>query len=339
MRLRDGSIIPANLPISDPDYNGNDHYNQYGLYPGDIKAVVYADDKGNVSGDVEYVVTILGQDYFGVPDIRLSGSIYSCHTRIRKGVDHSRTSSSGSFGPTSPYVEKRDGEAVWCLFVRGDSDFPVIIGSRPHLRRKENPDFLAPTSSLGQHERYEFNGVEFLIDKDGNLTIKQVGNKDSKAAGNAAMSGTVPKQSPYVKNPEALTPSMSTIRLGSNGDFAIIVNEDKLHVQFTKATNKIDVLAGTSTLAIDGTTDSITAIAKSGASLKLANGKVGLGSSSGEVVDLMAQTVDQIIQILTKLSTTMGNLGYPLSTASEFSTMINDMVPIKQKIASIKGGI
>jgi hypothetical protein len=339
MKTRDGSVIPANLPTSDHDYTGASHYHRFGLYPGDVKAVVYADDKSNVSGDVEYVVTIMGQDYFGVPDLRSAGSIHACHTRIRKGVEHSRTNSSGSFGPTSPYAEKKDGEAVWCLFVRGDGDFPVIIGSRSHLRRKENPDFLPPTAALGQYERYEFNGVEFLIDKDGNFTVKQIGNKDAKAAGQAAMGGTVQKQSPAIKNPEALTPSVSTFRLSSNGDFGVVVNENKLQLQFTKASNKLDILAGTSTLALNGEDDSITAVAKSGATLKLANGKVGLGASGGEMVDLLAQTVEQLIQLLKTLSTTSGNLGYPLSTAQQFATMINDMIPIKQGISSIKGGI
>lgn len=337
----DGSITPNQLRgNSDAGY-----YNRFGLYPGIVKKVVYTDDDENTSGDIEYVVNILGQDYPGVSDIRHAGGIHNSHIRVRKGVDSTRmgAASAMSMSALNPsgscsLPEDLDGDAVWCLFIRGNSEFPVIIGSRRSPREAENPDYVEPTESEGVFERYEMNGVEFLIDKDGNFTVSQVGQKNAKLAG--AMYGSVPKVPPFIENPEAIFPVPSVVTFGYNGDFEVSINEDQLRMTFTKSSNSWEVVAGFgATISVDGTTDAITASTATGSTLKLANGQVGLGSSGGEVVDLLAQVTDQLIDTMTKLSTTMGNLGFPISTAADFTAMINKMVPIKSKIAAIKGGI
>jgi len=329
-RNRDGSITPTHLPSHPHDNSGARHYKQFGFYPGDIKAAVYADEDGNISGDVEYVVNILGQLYYGVRDIRGSGGIYNSHIRVRKGVDHTKYSAKIPSSPKedSAYYEDQDGEAVWCLFIEGNGDFPIIVGSRSHLRRKDNPNFKKATKANGIFERYEFNGMEFLIDKDGNFTVGQVGLKSSAS------------QIPIVLNPEALVPVPSKVTFGKNGDITLSINDAQLSMTFTKATNKCELTAGVGAkIVLDGTGDSITCQTATGSKIKLGAAKVGLGGPGGEVVDLLAQVTDQLIDTLTKLSVTMGNLGFPISTAADFTAMINKMVPIKLKIASIKGGI
>jgi len=329
-RNRDGSITPVHLPSQSYDNSGNRHYRQFGFYPGDVKTVIYADDKENISGDVEYVVNILGQLYYGVRDIRSSGGIYNSHVRVRKGVDHTKY---GARIPSIPkensaFPEDQDGEAVWCLFIEGNGDFPIIVGSRFHLRREDNPDFKKATKANGMFERYEYNGMEFLIDKDGNFTVGQVGLKDSNS------------QFPIVLNPEALAPVASKVTFGKNGDLTLSINGAQLSMTFTKATNKCELTAGAGAkIVLDGTGDSITCQTATGSKIKLGAAKVGLGGPGGEVVDLLAQVTDQLIDVATKLSTTMGNLGFPISTAADFTAIINKMVPIKTKIASIKGGI
>jgi hypothetical protein len=335
----DGSVVPSQLRSNnDASYNS-----RFGLYPGIVKQVIYADSKENTSGDVEYTVNILGQNYYGVSDIRHSGGIHNSHVRVRKGVESVRLGgklpSLSDLKPTTePLPEDLDGDAVWCLFIRGNSDLPVIIGSRRNPREAESPDHVKPTKSEGIFERYEMNGVEFLIDKDGNFTVSQIGQKDAKLAG--AMRGNVPKTPPYIKNPEAILPVPSVVTFGYNGDFGVSINEDQLRMTFTKSDNSWEVVAGAgTTISLDGTTDAITASTVTGSTMKLANGKVGLGGPGGELVDLLAQVTDQLIDTMTKLSTTMGNLGFPISTAADFTAMINKMVPIKTKIAAIKGGI
>lgn len=338
----DGSILPSHLPAASPDYRGRGHYNLFGIYRGDIRSVVYADDPNNRTGDVEYIVTIMGQNYEGVTDIRHAGAIHNSHVRVRRGVEHIRDQGLSKTNPNSDgiFSHKRDGEAVWCMFVEGDGDFPVIVGSRSHLRRRENPDFKKPTKILGVHERYEFNGVEFLIDKDGNLELSQIGVKDARKAGDLSMESPAPKTAPVIKNPEAITPSPTKITLSKNGDFSVRVSDEQLEMQFTKATKKIELKAGLgSKITIDGSADIITAETNLGSKLKLGNGKVGLGGPSGEVVELLAEATDRLIDVVTKLSVTQGNLGYPISTAADFLTLIQDIVPIKTKLAQIGGGI
>jgi hypothetical protein len=330
----DGSITPNQLVRR---YDSG-LYGRFGLYPGIVMRVNYSGD------DVEYVVNILGQDYYGVSDLRHSGGIHNSHIRIRKGVDSTKIGAVSALSSVlepggAALPEDLDGDAVWCLFIRGNSEFPVIIGSRRSPREAENPDFIKPTESEGIFERYEMNGVEFLIDKDGNFTVSQVGKKDAKFAG--SMSGRdVPKVAPFITNPEAILPTPSSFTLGANGDFEVNINDDQLRMTFTKADNSWEVVAGLgTTVSVDGTEDTITASTVTGSVLKLGNGQVGLGSSGGEVVDLLDQVTDQFIDALTKLSITMGNLGFPISTAADFTAMINTMAPIKAKIAAIKGGI
>jgi hypothetical protein len=226
------------------------------------------------------------------------------------------------------------------MFIEGNGDFPVIVGSRAHLRRRENPDFKKPIKSLGVHERYEFNGIEFLIDKDGSLEVSQVGVKDAKKAGELSLGSPAPKTAPAIKNPEAILPSPTKITLSKNGDFSVSVSDEQLAMQFTKATKKFELTAGVGAkITVDGASDVITAETKLGSKLKLGNGKVGLGSASGEVVELLAEATDRLIDVATKLSVTQGNLGYPISTAADFLALVQEMIPIKTKLAQIGGGI
>jgi hypothetical protein len=69
----------------------------------------------------------------------------------------------------------------------------------------------------------------------------------------------------------------------------------------------------------------ISGVGSGGAAFKVGEGKVAIGASSAELVDLLSQTLDQ-------LSQSLGNLGFPLSNAAAF-------VALKAMADAIKGSL
>ena len=368
----DGSVIPNNLLVLE-ETQDNASNKMFGIYDGFIKKVIYIDDPENRTGQLEYTVNIGGQDYPNALDVRLLGSIHGNHVRVRKGVEHFPMEPTGLEFPSEDRIfeEKKDGEFVWCMFIRGDLDTPLIIGSRPHAREHENPDFIPPTRDKGNFERFEFNGMEFMVDKEANLTITHVGLKDAKACGDYAATGSaVPKTSPFIKNPEAVSPNPSFIKFHKNGDFDFSIDDSLLKMQFIKADKKWLVTAGNgASVTLDGTSDKfdfitdgglvvsidgaadkfeaqtsdgarITAeagkveIDGTGGKLKLESAKCGIGGSAGELVEEIEKLCTQLDALCDGLSaeTHNGNLGYPTGPPINLATYAG----VKAQVAAIK---
>lgn len=151
------------------------HNRAYGLYKGQIVDVIYSDnttDDNTTKDTIEYIVNINGQDYNGVRDIRVVGGIYNYSEIIRKKTEISTTIPSGQVPD-----EKLDGETVLVAFIEGHCDYPVIVGGFPHPKHSE---YKKSVTDDGQYYRQEYNGIEWIIDKDGTLTFEQIGIKDSK---------------------------------------------------------------------------------------------------------------------------------------------------------------
>ncbi len=79
-------------------------------------------------------------------------------------------------------------------------------------------------------------------------------------------------------------------------------------------------------IKIEGDVGTVEVVGSDGATLKLEGSKVALGDSNGdEILDLVSQICDT-------LSSTLGNLGFPLSTAGAFSSL-------KSKVDAIKASL
>jgi hypothetical protein len=169
MFTRDGAVIPAGTPAR-PQKKKGGHYQKFAFKKGIIVDVVFPDDKRNSSGDrVEYVVNIEGQDYPNAVAINRAGAINNYGNKILKKFEKSNDGKRNS----ATFDENTDAEIVYCLFLNGNGDIPIIIGSAEHPRvakRLSKDDELIDV--------FEFNGVEFKTDKDSNYTITQVGRKD-----------------------------------------------------------------------------------------------------------------------------------------------------------------
>lgn len=229
---RDGGIIPSGIPISKKKQRSDQH-KFMSLKIGQIVSIVYPDDPKSTSKKrIEYIVEIDGQDYLNCVDARNGGGINNYYEKVKKDSTYSST---GELGP-STFNEQIDGELVYVLFLDGDGDIPIIIGSAQHPLTEHKPKKEDGIFSI---ER--FNGIEFFIDKDGNFSLSQVGIKNNKGE---------------VQNPDGVG---SKISLYSNGNIemnASTVDENgdvqtELKMNFTKSTGKFEVAASGNTATMD----------------------------------------------------------------------------------------
>lgn len=338
----DGGPIPNNVRASQRQSGSDAHGSQFGLQRGYVQKAVFPDDDENITGDMEYHVTIKGQLYAGVLDMSSAGSIFNSHLRVRRGVGRDKTSPDGLADET--LEEKKDGEAVWCLFAGGDGDVPIIVRSATHPRAAENPNYIKPTAALGEFERYEQNGFEFLITADGELSITMVGLADPTTGlpKDPTVVGTVAKFSKdggfAFMNAKGTTFEVSqaddSITMQSAfGDKLAISAADGIQAStpagggtsISMKGGKLDVLSAQD-LTVTSQAAGVTVVGAGGATLKLAAGKVGLGSGANEVLDILNQ-------LITALSTcTAPGFGAPISIVAQ-------MTPLLTKMAALMGGI
>jgi hypothetical protein len=168
--LPDGTPIPSSVPTS--LRREREHEKMFGIYRGVIVRAVYPDDPKNTTKDrMEYVVKVRGQEYPNAINIREAGGQYNYQERVRKGIEKSKSNkiSKGTFD------ELVDGEHVFVAFLEGYGNSPLILGGSEHPLHSA---YKKPKKEDGLFDIEEFNGVEFLIDKDSNYIIKQVGRKD-----------------------------------------------------------------------------------------------------------------------------------------------------------------
>lgn len=322
---KNGGVIPSKANKPKYQISGKDHYAHFGISRGWVKKTVYKDDPENISGELEYVVNIKGRDYYGVRDITNGGGIFHNRTKVRHDA---KTVEFPTLNVKNPYPYQQDGECVWVMFIDGNGDHPIIVGSDPHPRLKENLDYKEPTKANGIMDRYEFNGLEFLIDKNSNLTIKHLGRKNALQASL--------KNPLSVENVAATTPFPSLIQYKENGDFTFTIGE--LTVEFIKSTGTFNVNAKaavnlktpigsikldangikgeTSTNSFEFKTTGEIDIKNAGGELKFdASGKLKVQAATEEVLSLLSEIADM-------LSTcTAAGFGAPLSIAASATAL------------------
>jgi hypothetical protein len=139
--LRLGQVTQV-IPPNSPDNRGGKHY-EY-----EVLAFV-SDGRGNMIAKTYYNCVV--SDIFG------SAADSFTYTQRK----------STATNPSNYYLSKGSNVAILC--VNGSTFQPLIVGGYP------NAGTQPATEDLGHHLSFEFNGVQFNIDKDGQVAIKRRG--------------------------------------------------------------------------------------------------------------------------------------------------------------------
>jgi hypothetical protein len=359
----DGGYVPERVSmVREREESESDRL--FGLHRGFIIRPVYPDEPDNVTGKLEYEATILGQRHIGVQDMTLGGGLFNNGWRVRKGTESVHPDAFTHSPQQSAQPEEfKDGEAVFVLFIGGDQEMPVIVGSADHPRAIENDERPQPSSADGLVLDFEFNGIQFKVDDESNLTIKHLGKKDPALATGAAVSGA-PLAPGAVVNPDAITPNQSQIEFKGNGDLSLNINDSLLRMDFIKADSKATLTGGTGTaFTFDALADEFVfgtvagALVKASATfvelegttakLKLDAGKVALGGPAGELMAELDKLLAELDKLLTELGTILTNIqlitvptgvgpsGVP-NNAAAFATSATAIAAIQVAVAAIK---
>jgi hypothetical protein len=164
MLRRDGSIQSNNLPSPNDAYNRTDL--DYKIYRCMIIEVYYADDQRNLSygnPQVTYDCLIIGGRNEGqtIPNCKLVNTLggqFNYHERVL------RKTYKPFSGDNSAKLSEQKGDIVYVSFVGGRRSNPIIIGLGTHVL---DVDATGATVEDGPIDRYEFNGVYHLTNKDG----------------------------------------------------------------------------------------------------------------------------------------------------------------------------
>ena len=170
-----------------------------GIYMAKIDGVLYVDNIKNSTNNsdikqVEYNCTIVmgpltGRRVYNVRDTAPLGGKYNTAEIIRSADTQSNINDS----PEKRGIKKTNGSMVYLMFIDGQPSNPVIIGEA-----KSPTSSAAATTEDGERAFFEFNGIQFNINKEGGLTISNTGgpkdaegiSSNSSAAGSSISIGT-----------------------------------------------------------------------------------------------------------------------------------------------------
>jgi len=271
---RDGGVIPSGVPFSEREPNA--HHEMFGIYRALVLRAIYPDDPDSKSGSrMEYAIKIGGQEYPNAIDISDKGGIFNYREKIRKGVEKSRTGEINE----GTLDENTDGEVVWVMFVKGHGDVPLIVGADVHPNK-----YIEAQRSDGAFDTQEFNGVEFDIDKDSNLTLKQVGRKnpDGSILNPAAVGASI-KIGGIGGEIEAISSKGASVKLDPNGSVRIETN-DGAYISMNVQTG-VTIIASKDGHIITMNSSEVSVAHSSGnATLRLTDDTLHLGGDADNVV-------------------------------------------------------
>jgi hypothetical protein len=178
MILGDGTVVQDGMKFK---MRGADpHFVPYPVV-GIIRNVYHLDSEDNgdgISVMCDIHVPSFGIDLFKVPFLQEKSSADN-FIDYRPQAVSKRVAAKGTPPPPSNDLildpTKDNGDAVLVMFVNGSIQFPVIIKTLPSYHSRAEADVM-PYPRLGEadgdHYRIRMNGLEIMIDKDGNLDIK-----------------------------------------------------------------------------------------------------------------------------------------------------------------------
>jgi hypothetical protein len=242
-RMRDGTVVPSifnvgGAPDADQYFNTN-----VTIKEGIVTGIIYPDDDASVSEkEIEYNVAVVDYDHQNNANLniyrncRLVNPFGTTNNRLTYTLQPSTQTPTQLTGDTNTGVFE-DGARVLVVCVGGVSRATscVILGGVQHR------DQAKYSSDDGQFYDFTFNGINYNIDKDGQLTItfNSATDQDGKQA-NSAAAGTkiqIDKQGHFT----VLDNKGQTIKVDrdaqqvsvSNGSESIVVDQGKKSVTIT----------------------------------------------------------------------------------------------------------
>jgi hypothetical protein len=229
MILNDGTCIPSYLGVESrgtgPDSQAL--LTNYALRYGEVRKLIYPDEELSISKtQVEYDVEVEHRDETGVTTTSyyrgvsgnnwLGGFADKFHATYRSGPPDGQNSTGLGVG-----------SKVLLLCVSGDTNKAIILGGL----RDPGLDTLQDKREDGHNLWFEFNGVRFTVDKDGQPTLKFRGA--TKNDGTLADSA----------DPKA---EGTTVRVTKDGSLTVATPSDKQFIKLDHTTKTLEILADSS---------------------------------------------------------------------------------------------
>lgn len=172
MKHPDGSVISQFFQTQDKPTSGDDIYDQgLRLVVGQVEKIYYVDDQANISKKyVEYDVSVrdakAGQSV--LRNVRKVDLLGGANDQDEMILEPNQFASKGKL-ETSNFFINKNGTAVLVAFLDGSKDKPVILAAFQH------PKQTGAKKADGVRRKGEFRGIQWEINKDGELIITQIG--------------------------------------------------------------------------------------------------------------------------------------------------------------------
>ena len=177
-----------------------------------------------------------------------------------------KTDESESPATTAMDFDKQYGNMVLLLCLDGSTDKAIIIKSLPHKTRKTN---LTPENEL--HLQGEYNGINWQINKDGELIVEYKSKTNDKG------------------EPQDETAGGSTITVNKEGSIEFVA-DDKNYIVIDKPSKTINIEAETNINSTAG--DSISQTASKGSITQTAKSDLVMNALSGSASITAKSTID-----------------------------------------------
>ena len=164
MKLPDGSVLPSSLKRKSPQTVNSLITNNVALKVGLVSDIIYSDDAQSISKrDIEYNVMVSEQ----APQGGLTITTYrNCRVSNLFGMSNNNlTYTLQAQNNQDSLPENASIVLILCINGRSDGSNAIIVGGMTH------PDSPAYTSDEGQFYDFNFNGINYNINKDGEYTI------------------------------------------------------------------------------------------------------------------------------------------------------------------------
>lgn len=325
LRRADGSVMSENTPSR--NFEASSTYQ--GIYRVILTGIHYVDDVRNIYGktfapQVVYDGVLIGGKSEGQSVSNIKDSLAQTGESQNYGERIYKICSKPLTGSNSAPLNKQDGAIVYVAFVNGDSSYPIIVG-----RDKSSLDriFTGATSVDGPRRRWQYNGIFFEVNKNGEMTLKRKGGTyDAKGQ----VFNQVETGNEVYLN---WTKNKMVLNIGNN---SIQETRDGIAEKMT-----LNFKSGLS-VTIDGGGDAVKILTKGGGEINIVAGKLAIGANG---IELLQQISDQLADLITMANaeaahTHIGNLGYPTavpSTAGDWSSLAGQLGTIKGNIDGIKG--
>lgn len=319
MKHPDGSVISQFFQTTDKPQSGQDIYNQgLKIVIGQIEKIHYVDDSSNISKQfVEYDVTVrddkAGQSLLrNLRKVDLLGGSNDYDELI---LEANQYAFKGKLEVGNLFKNK-NGTIALVASLDGSRDKPFILAVVQHPRSS------GAKRKDGIHRKGEFRGVQWEINKDGELSITYLSPKSPD--GKRVAEDTGPTQ----------------VKISKTG--AVSVTDNKSQSILMDRTSTVIKLSNSVSVTLDGSSNSVTVRDAGTGEIKLQDSKVAIGSSSAELLQQISDSLSKLITLFSAVAshTHIGNLGYPTSapdTQGAWTTASSELSTIKGLVDSIKG--